>query len=60
MLRIKTHKPRSLSYYLAEVRKLLANNSGTIEKAILPTVFDIYSYPHEPVEKIHSTKAKRS
>lgn len=60
MLKIRKSETKSLDHYLAKVRKLLTKDPGVIVKGILPTVFDIYSYPHDPEAKVSLTKAKRS
>ena len=48
--RYKTKKTSKQAYlesekYLKSVKKLLKKSPNIIEKAILPTVSDIYSYP---------------
>ena len=52
-----TKETRSSRHYIQRVNDLLGKDSGTVEKAILPTVFDIYSYPH-PHKNLLSTKGR--
>jgi len=60
VLKVETSRSKRLNHYLGKIHALLTNDSGTIEKAILPTVFDIYSYPDEPLEKVHSKNTERN
>ena len=40
-------KGKSVNYYLRQVKNLLLKDPKALEEAIMPTVFDIYSYPDE-------------
>ena len=41
-------RANSRGAYLKRVHELLSLDDEKVENAILPTVFDIYSYPHDP------------
>lgn len=40
-------RAKSRGAYLKRIHELLSLDDEKVENAILPTVFDIYSYPHE-------------
>jgi len=45
-------RAKSRGAYLKRVHELLSLDDEKVENAILPTVFDIYSYPHDPSDNL--------
>lgn len=49
-------KSKNANSYLRQVENLLLKDSKAVEEAIMPTVFDIYSYPDEPTDNFLGKK----